>query len=239
MKIVVRVDQAACFGRGLNASTSTAVVEIDPSKLETKICKYIAKHMRDGVQLDLSLAVPTPTAKDIEAAVKACLQMEEARLANEAVFEEFLSAENLRLYREGRLADLTRLKTNLKVIEPLLKEIRQIKPPEGCILTSAVLKSLGLRKDTNSTDIILVANLATLECRIEPVPAELPAWLDILNEDWLPFLQQVEAKGIHIQAIQQRLAPPTDQIRLNLTMNTMGLQADINLSLIGTTGKHL
>ena len=178
--------------------------------------------------------MPSPTQKDVEASVRACLQIEEARLASEAVFEEFLSPENLRLYREGRLSHVTRLQTNSKVIEPLLRELKTIQPATGGTLLKAVFTSPLPSPSLGLADIAVVTDLETMRGCIEPVPAVQPTWLDILNADWLPFVQKVEAKGVKVTAIQQQFDPPTDRIRINLLINVLGFQSNITVWMEGT-----
>ena len=94
MQIQVNVNQAEAFKRGINAPSSTAKIEVDPSTLPTEVREFIAGKLAEGYRLDLYScgfgSVNSPTADGlVEQAHKLMAEAAEAEAARTLARAEY------------------------------------------------------------------------------------------------------------------------------------------------------
>lgn len=228
MLIIVKINQAACLAKGLDAPSSTAKIELNPKLIPADMCQFLAsKLQKNSLFLDIEFDKPTPTLQDLDQALRVLRELDTQKARNAAIFQEHLSAENLRLHNEGRLSTMAKLKTVFKMLHPLLDRILHETTPNGCMLTQ-----ICLRLSEHDEPIQLTSDLSCKVAKIEPMSEELASeWFSVLDENWLDYIKQIESHGtkiVNILKIQKG-----QQICIQVNPKTPGIPERTRLLLIG------
>lgn len=234
MNIHVKINQRACILKGLNAPNSGADIEVNPTLLPADVKRILASKIERGNEADLTFDHPNPTLKHLSDRLIELLRAEKDAIANELIFEEYLSPEDLRLYRDGRLSQETRLLTNLRLILAGLHPVTSIKLPCGYTLWDAVLFSQ-TAPQAGTEPVVIAIDLATGRWQLDQEFYKqnlVDRWTDIRNGQWLDFIERVEGHSMKVIAVHQQIGG-SRHIRIGLKPTTTGFQPDVELWLRG------
>lgn len=248
MQIKVNIDQAACLGRGLDTEKSYAKIEIKPATLAPSVRKWLAKKMINGYELDIAMAMPLPTQKDLEDYVLQILNLEQAQAQREAenkkVFRDALSPEEQCLLDQGMLPTAALLTASHTILKPLLQQILAIDFPQEYCLHDVRITSKSEVTTTNWDNAkfrpMLICNLiddskkSTLNMQ-EPHPwspvASGRTWQNSYTKEWVAYAQQLTSLGIKLSEVLTE--DIGGNLMLHLAVAVNGLPTDIDLWLLG------
>lgn len=136
MKIKVRIDQAACLAKGLDAPNSYHFIEVTPSSLtpEQRVC--LAGLLKNGIEADISFNVPSPNFGDLQTSLTALvnadlgLQTEKKQAEDNLVLQ--LGEDQVALLKRNLLAKETVSKACTAILTPWIDTVKAgIPKPDG------------------------------------------------------------------------------------------------------------
>lgn len=137
MKLRVKIDQAKCFAKGLDATHSFHDIEVKPASVPEAVRKWIAAKITDGINVDLAFPTPKPTQTDLIVLVQELMKQEvlaeEKRHKNAKALAAVLTPHELRLAQKGPLPLLTELEATSRLIATTMDKVMQLKPDKYAI----------------------------------------------------------------------------------------------------------
>ena len=132
MKLRVKIDQAKCFAKGLNAVHSFHDIEVEPASVPEPVRNWIAAKITDGITLDIAFPTPKPNQTDLIVLVQEMMRQEvlaeEKQHKNAKALAAVLTPHELQLAQKGRLPLLTELEATSRLIVTTMGEVMQIRP---------------------------------------------------------------------------------------------------------------
>ena len=149
MKIKVRIDQAACLAKGLDAPNSYHFIEVNPASLtpEQRLC--LSGLLKNGIEADLAFNVPTPNFGDLQNSlttiVSADLGLQIEKKQAEANLVLQLGESQVALLKRNLLPKEQVTQACLNILKPWVEKVKACIPKP----TGYELAAISVKLDTN------------------------------------------------------------------------------------------